>query len=116
MRLLLSGFRIDPVKAALCVHLTRILLPAQLCFFAGGVFAAVLLVRKQFAVQAVTPLIYNLGTFSVAYFWRTTGCFVAGDRRGGGAFCGPFLLNAVWAQRAGMRLQADAGLVKPRAA
>ena len=49
-------------KAALCVHLTRILLPAQLFFFAGGVFGAVLLVRKQFTIQAVAPLIYNLGT------------------------------------------------------
>ena len=44
------------------MNLTRILLPAQLFFFAGGVFGAVLLVRKQFNVQAVTPLIYNLGT------------------------------------------------------
>src|SRR5271166_4569029 len=44
-----NGF--DPQKAALCVRLTRILLPAQLFFFAGGLFAAVLLVRKQFSVQ-----------------------------------------------------------------
>ena len=55
-----NGF--DQQKAALCVLLTRIVLPAQLCFFAGGVFGAVLLVRKQFSVQAVTPLIYGLGT------------------------------------------------------
>ena len=55
-----NGF--DAQKAALCVRLTRILLPAQLFFFAGGVFGAVLLVRKQFNVQAVSPLIYNLGT------------------------------------------------------
>ncbi len=55
-----DGF--DAQKAALCVSLTRILLPAQLCFFAGGVFGAVLLVRKQFSVQAVTPLIYGFGT------------------------------------------------------
>ena len=55
-----NGFDAD--KAALCVLLTRILLPAQLCFFAGGVFGAVLLVRKQFSVQAVAPLIYGMGT------------------------------------------------------
>jgi putative peptidoglycan lipid II flippase len=48
-----DGF--DAQKAALCVSLTRILLPAQLCFFAGGVFGAVLLVRKQFNVQASAP-------------------------------------------------------------
>ena len=54
--------KLDGATAALCTHLTRILLPAQLCFFAGGVFGAVLLVRKQFSVQAVAPLIYGLGT------------------------------------------------------
>jgi putative peptidoglycan lipid II flippase len=57
-----NGF--DAEKAAVCVHLTRILLPAQLFFFAGGVFGAVLLVRKQFSVQAVSPLIYGLGTIA----------------------------------------------------
>jgi putative peptidoglycan lipid II flippase len=49
--LVVPGF--DTEKAALCVRLTRILLPAQLFFFAGGVFGAVLLVRKQFSVQAI---------------------------------------------------------------
>jgi len=51
------------------VKLTRILLPAQLCFFAGGVFGSVLLVRKQFSVQAVAPLIYGLGTSWAACCW-----------------------------------------------
>jgi putative peptidoglycan lipid II flippase len=55
-----NGF--DAEKSALCVTLTRILLPAQLCFLAGGVFGAVLLVRRQFSIQAITPLIYGLGT------------------------------------------------------
>jgi len=59
----------DAQKAALCVRLTRIVLPAQLCFFAGGVFGAVLLVRKQFSVQAFTPLIYNLGIIAAVCFW-----------------------------------------------
>jgi putative peptidoglycan lipid II flippase len=40
----------DPEKARLCVSLTRILLPAQLCFFVSGVFGAVQYVRKQFSV------------------------------------------------------------------
>ena len=52
----------DPAKAALCVKLSRILLIAPIFFFAGGVFGSVLLVRKQFNIQAVTPLIYNCGT------------------------------------------------------
>ena len=52
--------KFDP-PTALLVHMTRIVLPAQLCFFAGGVLSAVLLVRKQFAWQAIPPLIYSLG-------------------------------------------------------
>jgi len=53
----------DPAspEGILCTRITRILLPAQLFFFSGGVLASVLLVRKQFSFQAVSPLIYNLG-------------------------------------------------------
>jgi putative peptidoglycan lipid II flippase len=97
-----DGFNAE--KAALCVRLTRILLPAQLFFFAGGVFGAVLLVRKQFSVQAVSPLIYGLGTI--------VGGLLLASRIGvsslaigtvAGAFFGPFLLNWVFARRAGTR-------------
>lgn len=109
-----SGF--EPEKAALCVRLTRILLPAQLCFFAGGVFGSVLLVRKQFSVQAVSPLIYNMGTI--------VGGILLVHRMGveslavgttAGAFFGPFLLNAIFARRAGTHYRPildwhDAGL------
>jgi putative peptidoglycan lipid II flippase len=116
VRVLLHGFENDPAKAALCVHLTRILLPAQLFFLAGGVFAAVLLVRKQFAVQAVTPLIYNCGIiFGGVLLYRHLGSSSLAIGAVAGAFLGPFLLNAIWAHRAGMRYRpildwSDAGL------
>jgi len=91
-------------KAALCVHLTRILLPAQLFFFAGGVFGSVLLVRKQFTVQAVTPLIYNLGTIVGGVLLRhRMGVSSLALGTTAGALCGPFLLNALFAHRAGTR-------------
>jgi putative peptidoglycan lipid II flippase len=97
-----DGF--DASKAALCVHLTRILLPAQLFFFAGGVFGSVLLVRKQFSVQAVAPLIYNLGTIVGGILLiRTLGVSSLALGTTAGAFFGPFLLNAVFAHRAGTR-------------
>ena len=97
-----SGFEAE--KAALCVHLTRILLPAQLCFFAGGVFGSVLLVRKQFSVQAVSPLIYNLGTIVGGILLvHRMGVSSLAVGTTAGAFCGPFLLNAVYARRAGTR-------------
>ncbi len=97
-----SGF--SPAKAALCTSLTRILLPAQLCFFAGGVFGAVLLVRKQFTVQAVSPLVYNLGTILGGLLLaHSIGVSSLAIGTLAGAFCGPFLLNAVGAYRGGMR-------------
>lgn len=103
VRLLLRGFENDPAKAALCVHLTRILFPAQLFFLAGGVFAAVLMARKQFAVQAVTPLIYNCGIIlGGVLLYRHFGVSGLAIGAVAGAFFGPFLLNAVWAHRAGM--------------
>jgi putative peptidoglycan lipid II flippase len=51
----------SPESAALCTHLTRIILPAQFFFFAGGVLGSRLLVRKIFLYQAFGPLVYNAG-------------------------------------------------------
>ena len=97
-----NGF--DQEKAAVCVRLTRILLPAQLFFFAGGVFGAVLLVRKQFNVQAVAPLIYNLGTIVGGLLLvRKIGVASLALGTTAGAFFGPFLLNSIFARRAGTR-------------
>jgi putative peptidoglycan lipid II flippase len=92
----------DAEKAALCVHLTRILLPAQLCFFASGVFGAVLLVRKQFSVQAVAPLIYTMGTIVGGLLLeRRMGVSSLAVGTVAGAFFGPFLMNAYFARQAG---------------
>lgn len=103
-------------KAALCVDLTRILLPAQICFFAGGVFGAVLLVRKQFYAQAVTPLIYNAGTIVGGLFLaHRIGVSSLAYGTVAGALLGPFLVNAAGAWRLGTRYRLildwhDAGL------
>jgi putative peptidoglycan lipid II flippase len=97
-----NGF--DTQKAALCVHLTRILLPAQLAFFAGGVFGAVLLVRKQFTVQAVAPLIYGMGTIiGGVLLVNRIGVSSLAIGTVAGAFLGPFFLNWFFARRAGAR-------------
>jgi putative peptidoglycan lipid II flippase len=97
-----NGF--DATKAALCIKLTRILLPAQLFFFAGGVFGAVLLVRKQFNVQAAAPLVYNLGTIAGGILLvHRLGVSSLAIGTVAGALAGPFLLNAVFARRAGVR-------------
>ena len=91
-------------KAALCTELTRILLPAQLCFFAGGVFGAVLLVRKQFSVQAVAPLIYGSGAIVGGLLLvKQIGVSSLAIGTVAGAFFGPFFLNWLFAHRAGTR-------------
>jgi putative peptidoglycan lipid II flippase len=95
--------KLDPATAALCTHLTRILLPAPLFFFAGGALGSRLLVRKIFLYQAITPIIYNLGII-------LGGVFLSG-RIGidslavgvlAGAFIGSLVINAVGAFRSGM--------------
>lgn len=96
-----KGFSAE--QSALCTLMTRILLPGQLCFFAGGVFGSVLLVRKQFALQAVTPLIYNLGIiFGGVFLAKSVGISSLAVGALAGVFLGPFLLNAIWAHRVGM--------------
>ncbi len=53
--------RFDPDTQALATQLTRIVLPAQICFVAGGIVKAVLMARDRFAAQALAPVLYNLG-------------------------------------------------------
>src|SRR5271168_4348466 len=99
-RLMFHNFK--PAQIDLCVHLTRILLPAQILFYVGGVVSAVLSSRRLFLFPALGPLIYNgfiilggvtlshsFGIASLAY-----GALV-------GTFVGPFLINAIGAARVG---------------
>src|SRR5271170_1684156 len=97
-----KGF--SPEQAALCTAMTRVLLPGQLLFFAGGVFGSVLLVRKQFALQAVTPLIYNVGIILGGVFLaKLVGIRSLAWGALAGVFIGPFLMNAIGAHRVGVR-------------
>jgi len=92
------------IEAVLCTHMTRILLPGQLFFFAGGVLAAVALVRKQFTYQAISPLVYTLGIIiGGVVFSRTLGISSLAWGALAGAFAGPFLVNGYAAHRSGVR-------------
>jgi putative peptidoglycan lipid II flippase len=109
-----NGFSAE--KAALCVHLTRILLPAQVFYLAFGIFGAVLLVHKVFFAQAFGPIIYNLTiTLGGILFAPTFGVSALAFGALVGGFLGYFLINAVGAHRLGMRYRpildwADPGL------
>src|SRR3974390_2613193 len=43
----------------LCVHLTRIILPGQIFFYAGGIVSAVFLSRRMFLYPALSPVFYG---------------------------------------------------------
>ncbi len=88
----------------LCVYLTRILLPGQIFFYAGGVVSAVLLSRRMFLYPALSPVFY--GAFIIL------GGLVGAHRFGiaalaygalAGSFVGPFLINAIGAFNSGLR-------------
>jgi putative peptidoglycan lipid II flippase len=100
-RLMFSKF--TPAQFELCVHLTRILLPAQLFFYVGGVVSAVLLSRRMFLLPAIGPLVYNGGIIvGGLLFSRRLGISALAYGAVAGAFIGIFLINAIGAARLGV--------------
>jgi putative peptidoglycan lipid II flippase len=100
---LLARGRPDPVFRENVVRMTRIILPAQFLFFAGGLFMAVQFAKEKFFIPALAPLIYNLGIIA--------GGFLLGPRLGmegfswgvlAGAFVGNFALQWWGARRVGL--------------
>src|SRR5690348_10231088 len=57
--LIAPGF--GPAAKARLIFLTRLMLPAQVCFYLGGILSAVQYAKGQFVVPSLAPLIYNLG-------------------------------------------------------
>lgn len=101
-RLAFRGF--SPGQAALCTSLTRILLPAQLFFFIGGVLGSRLLVRKIFLYQAITPLIYNAGIIlGAVLLHQRFGIYSVAYGVLAGVILGPAALTAYGALRTGLR-------------
>ncbi len=97
-----NGF--DAEKLAICVHLTRILLPAQLFFYVGGVVSAVLYSRRLFFLPAFGPLVYNLAIIlGGVLFQHRFGIASLAYGAVAGSFLGIFLINAIGAARVGAR-------------
>ena len=103
-----------PAQMQLCVHLTRILLPAQIFFYVGGVVSAVLLSHRLFLLPAFGPLIYNL--FIVA------GGVIGGHQMGiaslaygalAGMIAGPFLMSVGGAAKIGTGYRPSFDLKNP---
>jgi putative peptidoglycan lipid II flippase len=98
----------------LTVHLTRILLPAQIFFYVGGVVSAVLLSHRLFLFPAFGPLLYNL--------FIILGGVIAGRHLGigalaygalAGSIAGPFLASVIGAVRIGTGYQPSFDVKNP---
>ncbi len=109
-----EGFRNEPIRAALCTSLTRLILPAQLFFFIGSVMSSRLQVRKIFLYQAFTPLIYNGGIILGALFLHTRlGIYSLAVGVLAGVILGSALLNSLGAFRTGFRYRPILGFRDP---
>jgi putative peptidoglycan lipid II flippase len=103
VRVLAPGIT-DPATFDLAVRMTRIILPAQFFFFAGGLFMAVQFTKEKFLVPALAPLIYNLGIICGGVFlypYLGMEGFAWGVLAG--AFAGNFLLQWTGAVRQGLK-------------
>ena len=103
-RLIFPKFTAEQLE--LCVYLTRILLPGQIFFYAGGIVSAVLYSRRMFLYPALSPVFYGsfiilgglLGAHKYGIAALAYGALV-------GSFVGPFLINAFGAAKAGLRYE-----------
>ena len=92
----------NPEQIRLCVFLTRILLPAQIFFYVGGIVSAVLLSKRLFLFPAFGPVLYNVFIIAAGIaFGRHLGIASLAYGALAGSLIGPFLINAIGAARVG---------------
>jgi len=106
----------DEHTVDLSVPLTRVLLPAQMFFFLGGLMMGVLYSRKQFLIPALGPVIYNAGIIFggvVLRHWLGIHGLVWGAI--GGAFLGNFLIPLLAVLRLGVRIRPSFDVTHPAA-
>jgi len=104
----------SPAEKARVVFLTRLMLPAQFCFYEGGILTAVQYAREEFIIPSLAPIIYNvaiiLGGLLLSARIGITG-FAVGVLVG--AVVGNFLLQVYGARRAGARFAPSLNLSHP---
>src|SRR5271168_176979 len=103
-----------PEQVELTAQLTRILLPAQIFFYVGGVVSAVLLSHRLFLFPAFGPLLYNI--------FIIVGGVLGGHRLGiaalaygalVGSIVGPFLASVIGAMRIGTGYRPSFDVMNP---
>jgi len=104
----------NPETFALTVRLTRIILPAQICFYWGGFFSAVQMAEHRFFLPALAPLCYNGGIIAGGLFLGPI-IGIEGFAWGvlAGAFIGNFLIQLPGIIRLGVRFLPHINLSDP---
>jgi putative peptidoglycan lipid II flippase len=108
-----EGFgEVKPLSMA--VEMTRIVLPAQYCFFLGTLMMGYQQARKRFLLPTVGPVIYNLGIIlGGLLFARSLGVMAYSWGALGGAVVGNLLLQ-IWGVRGlGLRFRPSLDLGFP---
>jgi putative peptidoglycan lipid II flippase len=112
VRWMFRGF--SPSQVDLTVHLTRILLPAQIFFYVGGVASAVLLSHRLFLFPALGPLLYNIFIiFGGVIAGRHLGIAALAYGALLGSVVGPFLASVIGAARIGTGYRPSFDIMNP---
>ena len=112
VELIAPGF--SPAEKARVVFLTRLMLPAQICFYQGSILSAVQYAKGQFAVPSLAPVVYNLGII-LGGVLLSPRIGITGFAVGvlAGAVIGNFLLQVYGARRAGAHFAPNLDLRHP---
>lgn len=103
-----------PAERSQVVFLTRLMLPAQICFYEGSILSAVQYAKGQFVVPSLAPLVYNMGII-LGGMLLSSRIGITGFSVGvlGGALVGNLLLQIYGATRAGARFSPSFGVKHP---
>jgi putative peptidoglycan lipid II flippase len=111
-QLIAPGFA--PEEKARVIFLTRLMLPAQFCFYQGSILSAVQYAKGRFAIPSLAPVVYNimiiLGGVLLASRIGMTG-FAVGVLAG--AVFGNFLLQVYGAFTVDARFRPNLNLFHP---
>jgi putative peptidoglycan lipid II flippase len=103
-----------PAAKAQVVFLTRLMLPAQICFVLGSILSSVQYAKNQFLIPSLATVIYNLFIILGGWFlapWIGINGFAVGVLVG--AIAGNMVLQLYGASRAGARFRPNLNLRHP---
>ena len=103
-----------PAEKARAIFLTRLMLPAQVCFYLGSILSAVQYAKAKFLIPSLAPVVYNAGII-VGGLLLSSRIGITGFAVGvlAGAFLGNFALQVFGAWRVGARLRPNADVAHP---